>query len=299
MAITTAPVSRGSNQTTSAAASIDRTSVSMTAGLVYYAMVGVHDQNENTITCSGVSNTGTANTWELVRQQAAFGDELHGSIWRCVASATQSVTVSGAIAGGTSNTGTGAIDIIEFASGEVNTADPEVQANSFTESDFSTSGIGTTLTSTHTDNCVVLMVCNWNFSSATNTGDGALSGNEIVEHTHGAGSSATVSIYYLLDSDDSPSATFSATQILSYALAFEVQAGGSVADVPHYRWRNDDGNETTATWAASENTAHTIAPTDAIRLRTQVNFAGDPGSNARTLQYRKVGDSDACWETVT
>ncbi len=39
-----------------------------------------------------------------------------------------------------------------------------------------------------------------------------------------------------------------------------------------YRWRNDDGNEITATWKAPENVPIYFAGTDVVRLRIQENY---------------------------
>ncbi len=71
------------------------------------------------------------------------------------------------------------------------------------------------------------------------------------------------------------------------------------AEVEGYRWRNDDGSETSATWRQSQDTADTVGVGVPVRLRTLVNFTGDPGSTTRTIQVRLVGDSDANWETIS
>jgi len=59
----------------------------------------------------------------------------------------------------------------------------------------------------------------------------------------------------------------------------------------HFRWRNDDGSETTATWAAAEDANVTIAALTPKRLRVEITATGDPASAAYKLQYRKVGDT--------
>lgn len=80
------------------------------------------------------------------------------------------------------------------------------------------------------------------------------------------------------------------------AVAF-LQAGGALAlDQEGYRWRNDDGSETTATWKAAQDTAASIAPDETTRLRMLVNATNDPASAQYKLQYRKVGD--ASWRDV-
>ncbi len=38
----------------------------------------------------------------------------------------------------------------------------------------------------------------------------------------------------------------------------------------HYRWRNDDGSETGATWNASQDTAISLEQNNNIRLRMEL-----------------------------
>lgn len=63
-----------------------------------------------------------------------------------------------------------------------------------------------------------------------------------------------------------------------------------------YRWRNDDGSETTATAAAAQNTDITVATGVTKRLRVQVQAVNNPAATAFKLQYRKVGGST--WRDV-
>ncbi|MCA0455663.1 MAG: LamG domain-containing protein [Chloroflexi bacterium] len=56
-----------------------------------------------------------------------------------------------------------------------------------------------------------------------------------------------------------------------------------------YRFRDDDGSESTATWRQSENTVDTAAPEDAFRLRLQVDADGDPASQDLQLEYSVQG----------
>lgn len=60
----------------------------------------------------------------------------------------------------------------------------------------------------------------------------------------------------------------------------------------HYRWRNDDGSETTATWAAAEDASVNISTTATnFRLRIQVNTSGALGAQNFKLQAKKSTDS--------
>lgn len=67
----------------------------------------------------------------------------------------------------------------------------------------------------------------------------------------------------------------------------------------HYRWRNDDGSETTATWAAAEDTEMSAAQGVRRRLRVQCDTNTNRDSEQLTLQYRKVGDPATEWRTIT
>ena len=84
---------------------------------------------------------------------------------------------------------------------------------------------------------------------------------------------------------------FSVAVILS-----ETGAGAATLEQTHYRFRNDDGSETTATWAAAEDTPISLAKNTPVRLRVEIGATGDPASAAYKLQYRKVGDE--IWRDV-
>ena len=69
--------------------------------------------------------------------------------------------------------------------------------------------------------------------------------------------------------------------------------------VGRYRWRDDDGTETTATWLANEDTDVNRGININTRLRIQVDTSGgDTGSVTLRLQYRKTGDPDWEWRDV-
>lgn len=59
-----------------------------------------------------------------------------------------------------------------------------------------------------------------------------------------------------------------------------------------FRWRNDDGTEATATWAAVQDTGLTVPSGQTKRLRVLVNTTGDSASTQYQLEYRKVGETD-------
>ncbi len=66
-----------------------------------------------------------------------------------------------------------------------------------------------------------------------------------------------------------------------------------------YRWRNDDGSESTATWLAAQDTDISRGKLSTTRLRVLVNNVGPGRTDQFSLQYRRVGDADSEWEDVS
>lgn len=98
-----------------------------------------------------------------------------------------------------------------------------------------------------------------------------------------------------------PGATGTVTAVaasagVSLAALVEIRAAAATLNQEGYRFRNDDGSETTATWAAAQDTPATVAAETTIRLRTLIDATNDPTSGAYKLQYREVGDTD--WKDV-
>lgn len=70
-----------------------------------------------------------------------------------------------------------------------------------------------------------------------------------------------------------------------------------------YRWRNDDGSETAATWNASENIPTSITKNQNIRLRFEITNGGDTATNPINYQIQygekiTTCDSIAAWTNV-
>jgi hypothetical protein len=65
------------------------------------------------------------------------------------------------------------------------------------------------------------------------------------------------------------------------------------AEQVSYRWRNDDGNETTATWKAAANTSTTTLIRNNVRLRILMDTVGTFSGTSVTanLMYRKTGQT--------
>lgn len=81
------------------------------------------------------------------------------------------------------------------------------------------------------------------------------------------------------------------------AIRIEVEPAASLAyEQEGFRWRNDDGSESAATWAATQDTDITAAAGEARRLRMLTNVSGDAPSEGLKLQYRKAGTSE--WKDI-
>jgi len=66
-----------------------------------------------------------------------------------------------------------------------------------------------------------------------------------------------------------------------------------------YRFRNDDGSETTATWRQAQDTADSIGKNANIRLRPLIDATGvPPASAAYTVQWRKQGAGNNAWRDI-
>jgi hypothetical protein len=63
-----------------------------------------------------------------------------------------------------------------------------------------------------------------------------------------------------------------------------------------FRWRNDDGTETTATWRQLQDVDDSVYQGSNIRLRVLLNASGDPAPENYKLQYRKT--SGGAWRDV-
>jgi hypothetical protein len=67
-----------------------------------------------------------------------------------------------------------------------------------------------------------------------------------------------------------------------------------------FRFRNDDGSESAATWKASQDTNINLAADTAARIRMLLNATGDPASIGAQLEYRykPSGGAFGSWTKV-
>jgi len=73
-------------------------------------------------------------------------------------------------------------------------------------------------------------------------------------------------------------------------------AGGVTLEQEGFRWRNDDGSESAATWKENQDVDATISKETNVRLRFLLNATGDPDSTQYKLQYKKT--SDGTWRDM-
>lgn len=76
----------------------------------------------------------------------------------------------------------------------------------------------------------------------------------------------------------------------------DLTLGSATATQTGFRWRNDDGNETTATWRAAQNSNTSIDKNTPIRIRFLIDTTGDLSPAQFKLQYRKTGSPT--WQDV-
>ena len=65
-----------------------------------------------------------------------------------------------------------------------------------------------------------------------------------------------------------------------------------------FRWRNDDGSESGATWAQNQDVNDTVNQEVNTRLRVLGDADGDAPTQAATLQYKEDLDPDTEWRDV-
>lgn len=74
-------------------------------------------------------------------------------------------------------------------------------------------------------------------------------------------------------------------------------ASSGTVEQEGFRFRNDNGSETTATWLAAQDVNITQPKSTNTRLRVILNSTLDRGAETYQLEYRKVGD--ATWLKMT
>ena len=65
-----------------------------------------------------------------------------------------------------------------------------------------------------------------------------------------------------------------------------------------FRWRDDDGSESGASWAQNQDVDHTIAKNTNVRLRILLDATGDPDTDQFELQYKRSDEGAAEWRKI-
>ena len=72
---------------------------------------------------------------------------------------------------------------------------------------------------------------------------------------------------------------------------FEVAGDtASTLDQEGFRFRNDDGSESAATWKQLQDVDDSVAKATNTRLRVLLDSTGDPGSEQFQLEYKETAD---------
>jgi hypothetical protein len=175
-------------------------------------------------------------------------------------------------------------------------------------------GSGTQLSTTEADTQVITRLgtsylrylstqLSANTRDATTTCALRRNGSSVITISIGAGATGTISeldtVVTLADTDKI-NFMFDASPGTTGSVSFRSISVHQVLpnDLEGFRFRNDDGSESTASWLAAQDANLTRDKALTTRLRTLVDTYIDTPSEAATLQWRKVGDPDSEWRTV-
>ncbi len=88
------------------------------------------------------------------------------------------------------------------------------------------------------------------------------------------------------------------TRTMHHRTMIAVRELSSSFEQEGYRWRNDDGSESAATFRQAQDIVDTVDKTTNIRLRTLLDATGDPPTLTRTLQYKRDDEGDSEYRDV-
>lgn len=94
--------------------------------------------------------------------------------------------------------------------------------------------------------------------------------------------------------DETPGSTWSTTLTTGNGaggIGFIINGAAATTDQEGFRFRNDDGSETTATWLADQDTNITRDKDLTTRLRFLIDSSGDLPATQYQLEWRKMGDT--------
>lgn len=88
------------------------------------------------------------------------------------------------------------------------------------------------------------------------------------------------------------------TNDIAFSTWHEYGSDKAASETEGYRFRNDNGSETTATWRQGQDTVDSVAKETNLRLRVLTDFTGDPATMQATLQYKRDDEAASEWRDV-
>lgn len=292
MAISAASLTSGTDNATTT--SFATASVSPTSGRMVYVGVGTIQTSgaeASAAAPSGLSGNGL--TWTKVHEEVSTVTGVASSVWRAKADSPSSGAITITFAANKAFAAWSVIEVDGADTSGTNGANSVVQsAGAQADSGSATSAPVTLSTFADAGNGAVGFFFHVGIGS-TPTATADTGWTELNEATNFEGAGYGSQSQWRSDNDTTVGPSWSVGGY-SRGIALEIKAAGAPAATltqARFRWRNDDGSETTATWAAAEDTPISLAKNTPVRLRVEIGATGDPASAAYKLQYRKVGDS--------
>jgi hypothetical protein len=81
-------------------------------------------------------------------------------------------------------------------------------------------------------------------------------------------------------------------------LHIEYSSSGPTIEQEGFRWRDDDGSESAATWNQSQDVNDSVAKSTNIRVRVLLNATNDPATTQWKLQYKETSAADSAYRDV-
>lgn len=235
---------------------------------------------------SSVSGAGL--TWTLVHDEVSTLTGVHESVYRAYASSPSPGAVTIAFAGTKALCAWSIVEVDGANIGGTNGANSVVQADGAQNDTGSATDAPVTLASFADAGNGGLAFAFHVGVGSTPTATPDTGWTELNESTNFEVAGYGIQASWRADNDTTVATSWSVGGY-SRGIALEIAAVAATLTQSRSQWRNDDGSETTATWAAAENANITAAVAQALRLRVQVQGTGDPASAAYTLRYQKNG----------
>lgn len=289
MAISATSLTSGTDNATTT--SFATASVSPTSGRMVYIGIGTIQPSGSEAAAAAPSGlSGNGLTWTKVHEEVSTVTGVASSVWRAKADSPSSGAITITFAANKAFAAWSVIEVDGADTSGTNGANSVVQsAGAQADSGSATSAPVTLSTFADAGNGAVGFFFHVGIGS-TPTATADTGWTELNEATNFEGVGYGSQSQWRSDNDTTVGPSWSVGGY-SRGIAMEIKAAPPTLDQTHFRWRNDDGSETTATWAAAEDTNVTIAALTPTRLRVEIAATANPASAAYKLQYRKVGDT--------